>query len=458
VVLLVGGCASVYPPQNKPVSEIDESSGYRRLSIMDSRVVGENLVLLAFSGGGTRAAALSYGVMQELRDTELKVNGEKVSLLDHVEVISSVSGGSFTSAYYGLYRNQLFTDYEDDFLRKGVQDALIHKMLSPGQWPRSISSGIDRTEMAVDYYDRSIFKGATFEDLSKNGPPFIDINATDLSTGMRFTFTQELFDLICSDLSSFPIARAVTASSAVPVAFPSVVLENHAEQCDVSDTLGWKLIEQTRPVSNNQQALLDGIKSYRDSDERPYIHLVDGGIADNLGLRTLISRIESLSTAVKFDLLQSNRVENILIILVNAQAKHERLIDKSAEKPSASKTMSACVAAQMSRYNHDTLDQLRLNIERFDNLASDIGYAVKVHFAQVNFEAAESEEIRAYLNGLPTSLQLNDGQIDRLIAAGRYLLRTEPSFLEFKRRANAETSSSAISKEALFHFFSNSSD
>ena len=78
-----------------------------------------------------------------------------------------------------------------------------------------------------------------------------------LTTGMRFTFTQELFDLICTDLSSFSVARAVTASSAVPVAFPTVVLKNHADQCDVSKTDAWRFLEEAQPGSRSQDALIE---------------------------------------------------------------------------------------------------------------------------------------------------------------------------------------------------------
>lgn len=296
VASLIAGltaCAT-YSPDNQPINTVDESTGYRRITVDREDQLGENIILLAFSGGGTRAAALSYGVMQEMRDTLLERDGKTIRLLDEVDTISSVSGGSFTAAYYGAFRDRLFEDYEQDFLRQGVQQALIRQMLNPAHWVRSAFKGFDRTEMAVDYYDRTVFKGATFNDILANGPPFIDINATDLTTGMRFTFSQELFDLICTDLGGYPLARAVTASSAVPVAFPTVVLENHADQCDVSNTQEWQLLTQHSPTSEAQNMLVEGLLSYRNAQERPYIHLIDGGIADNLGLRSMIDRIEGL--------------------------------------------------------------------------------------------------------------------------------------------------------------------
>ncbi|MEH6570151.1 MAG: patatin-like phospholipase family protein, partial [Halioglobus sp.] len=336
---LVSSCTSIYEPDNKAITFVDETSGYRRLAVMKSRTPGDTMLLLAFSGGGTRAAALSYGVMQELRDTEVDGRAGRMRLLDEVDAISSVSGGSFTAAYFGVYREQLFEDYEDVFLRQGVQQALIRKLLSPGHWMRSGFSGFDRTEMAVDYYDRTIFKGATFADMARRGPPFIDINATDLATGMRFTFTQELFDLICTDLNSFSVARAVTASSAVPVAFPTVVLKNHADQCDVDNTDEWRFLEGAQPTSRSQEALIEGMKSYRDFEHRKYIHLVDGGIADNLGLRTLIGRFEFLGEE-GIGMVAEHGVKNLLLILVNAEVNPERLIEKTANKPSAGATMS----------------------------------------------------------------------------------------------------------------------
>ena len=200
LALSLAACTATYKPVNQPITEVDESTGYRRLTLDSSEDFGDSIILLAFSGGGTRAAALSYGVMQELRDTYITSGGEELRLLDEVDTISSVSGGSFTAAYYGVFRDGLFENYEKAFLRQDVQSTLIRKFFSPGYWLSGATSSFDRTEMAVDFYDRTIFKGATFADIQANGPPYIDINATDLTTGMRFTFGQDLFDLICTDL------------------------------------------------------------------------------------------------------------------------------------------------------------------------------------------------------------------------------------------------------------------
>src|SRR5205814_293529 len=83
---------------------------------------------LASCGGGTRAAAFSFGVLEALRDIQLEgARGRKGRLLDEVDIITGVSGGSFTALAYGLYGDKLFDDYEQRFLKRNVQGELIKR-------------------------------------------------------------------------------------------------------------------------------------------------------------------------------------------------------------------------------------------------------------------------------------------------------------------------------------------
>jgi NTE family protein len=435
-VLLAQACATINPPDNVAITQIDEESGYRRISTSTLSGFGDTLIILSFSGGGTRAAALSYGVLQELRDTMVTHNETTTRLLDDVDIISSVSGGSFTSAYYGLFGDRIFEDFEDDFLRLGVQQALIRQLFNPVHWVRSSFSGFDRTEMAIDYYDRMIFKGATFADLQRADGPFIEINATDLTSGLRLTFTQELFDLICTDLNQFSVARAVTASSAVPVAFPTVVLKNHADECEITGTEEWAAVQQAEAQADTeaQREIIAGIKSMRDAQQRPYIHLVDGGIADNLGLRAIIDRFEGVGdTDFGRAAFRKYMPENVLIILVNAEVKPDLLIEHTAMKPSVSATMNAFTSAQMNRYNQETMDRLKSSLDELEQLSRDINKPTNIYFSEVSFDLVKESEASRFLNSLPTSLELEDNQVDVLINAGRILMRQEPEFLRFKR-------------------------
>ncbi len=83
LLLLLGGCAT--RPVNPPITSTDPKAGYRFevRQQQNNRSDKENLVILAFSGGGTRAAAFSFGVLEFLRRTEvIGPKGNKVRLLD----------------------------------------------------------------------------------------------------------------------------------------------------------------------------------------------------------------------------------------------------------------------------------------------------------------------------------------------------------------------------------------
>ena len=99
------GCAH-YPP-NQLLTEVSPEGGYRLKNPQGIDRSDELLLVLTFSGGGTRAAALAYGVMEQLAQTEITLGGRKRSLLDEVDAISAVSGGSFTAAYYGLFGERI---------------------------------------------------------------------------------------------------------------------------------------------------------------------------------------------------------------------------------------------------------------------------------------------------------------------------------------------------------------
>ena len=106
IAFMMSGCGTFQ--KNKRMEHWNLSEGYRFNTLRKSCNNSDSLfVVLSFSGGGTRAAAFSYGIMEELKKTEIEWKGERKRLLDEVDIISSVSGGSFTAAYYSLNRERL---------------------------------------------------------------------------------------------------------------------------------------------------------------------------------------------------------------------------------------------------------------------------------------------------------------------------------------------------------------
>jgi len=428
-LFLLAGCANVTKPRNSATPALDASKGYRSELALPPKQ-DDVFLMLSFSGGGTRAAAFSYGVLEELRDTPIQKNGETHRLLDEVDFISSVSGGSFTAAYYGLYGDDTFKTYEDRFLKQSIQGTLIRQLLNPIYWIKSLFSGIDRTEMSIDYYDTYIFRGATFADMPHGTRPFIEINATDLGAGSRFSFTQRYFDLLCSDIDEFPVAAAVTASSAVPILFPSVVLENHASDCDINNTRIGQLLDKWDNSIENvaREELKKSLLSYRDEQQRPYIHLVDGGITDNLGMRAVFERLQTLGYKPGSANDPFAAYAHVAFILVNAETRPRKTIDDTAEKPGISQTIDSVSSTQIRRFNIETRHLLERGIAELNALETNAGRPPKFKLIEISFETVASRKRKDYLNSLPTTLELSSDQVDELIATARDQMRASAEF------------------------------
>ena len=195
IALFASGCA--HYPVNAPLAAVDGRTGYRFENTAFSTNSDDLLLMLAFSGGGTRAAALDFGVLEELARTSVGPPSAQHRLIDEVDLISSVSGGSFTAAYYAIWGDRIFSDFEPQFLTKRLHNGLFLRILAPWNTVRLFSPTFNRSDLAAEYYDGLLFKGATFGDLAaRPGAPFLIINSTDLTSGARFEFTQDQFDFI----------------------------------------------------------------------------------------------------------------------------------------------------------------------------------------------------------------------------------------------------------------------
>lgn len=420
---LLAGCASTAVVENPPSASTTSPTGYSLEGWSRRERPNDILLNLAFSGGGTRAAALSYGVLKALRDTQLTIAGHARRLLDEVDAITSVSGGSFTAAYYGLYGDRTFTDFERAFLRRDVEQALISRVVSPA----SVLDSAGRTESAIKDYDENVFHGATFADLARANGPLIVINASDLGHGVRFSFLQEYFNLLCSDISTFPVARAVAASSAVPVLFSPVVVRNYP---DCGSSLPPWLVELRRRAAGDERAtqLVDGLTSYFDKDKRKFIHFVDGGVTDNLGLRATFDIIETTGgPAAYLAKLSPRPPREIAFIVVNAATEPELAMDASDQPPSLIETIQAMNDIQVHRYSSDTIELMKQSLAKWAKTLSTPGRPVTAYFIQLSFRDLAPEE-RKYFNQIPTRLVLSNEQVDRLIAVGDQLLRSNSEF------------------------------
>jgi len=424
IPFLHAACATYGRVENRPYSVLDPDRAYAMHQAVRPDHANSITLVLAFSGGGTRAATLAYGVLTGLRDTLVRANGQSIRLLDEIDVISAVSGGSFTAAYFGLHGDGLFDDFETKFLRRDMSDQLLDGLLNPALW----FSPHSRTEMAIDLYDETLFNGATFADLQRRNGPLIIINATDLGRGVRFSFLQEYFDLLCSDLSSFPVARAVAASSAVPVIFNPVVLKNHAGCRPPSSGM---FMGTNSEITHSPQLshLMDGLSSYAAKDQRQYIHLVDGGITDNLGLLSIYEITEAAGGAKKLLTHLGGKPSPYLVVIsVNASTQPQYAMETTNRVPSMEETVNSVTDIPIHRANAATLELLQNSIRRWSAELETAETPIETFFVKLDFGGLADPGDKLFLNQIPTSYSLREDQVDRLLRAGRKLLLDNPEF------------------------------
>ncbi len=426
--LLLAGCT--HAPLNLPIASGAAPIDYRFQTRHPPKGRDDLLLTVYFSGGGTRAAAFAYGVLQGLKETEVPVGAGTEKLLKQIDVISAVSGGSFTAAYYCLHGDRIFSEFESAVLKRDIQDALIWRAVRPDNLLHMASPYYGRSDLAARYYDRTIFKGATFGALTRApGRPFLIINATDLSTGARFGFTQTSFDLIGSDLATFPIARAVAASTAVPLLLTPVTLRNYATGT-VAPAFTQEMWDDT--LSDRFKRLVAELSSYGDSSDRRFVHLIDGGVADNLGLRA-VQEFTMLNGGLAGVIAEAKlrRVNKFAIIVVDAAVRLDGVWSRREAPPGTLQVLSAIGSNLLSRGNFETTELFKQSMRLWQlELREKHGHAgdLKFYLINISFAAIQDEAARRFFYNIPTGFKLPETSVEKLTQAAHTLLRSNPEF------------------------------
>jgi NTE family protein len=440
-ITLLSGCAAtlVNTPRNQPLGPVPSNATVLRAA---ENVGGETMVALSFSGGGLRAAAFSYGVLQGLAQHPSK--GGK-TLLEDVSFITSVSGGSITAAYFGLHGVAGLERFREQALLRDGEAGMRMSLLNPVNLTRLVAGGLNDRDNFQSWLEEDLFKCATFADMYRNKRPVVWINATNAYHRIAFPFHERAFDAICSDLASFPVSEAVAASMAVPVLFAPVVLRKYPNNCPnkLADIIAPRPAGESVDNQRLRAALYRAIRDFRDPTTGHYIKLIDGGITDNLGLVSILQSRVLLNTPYgPISEGDAVGVRKLLFIVVDAGQGPSGDWTRELRGPSGIDLATAAVDAAIDstmRMSYDGFIPMMKNWEReiikyrcalpetrqaeirkirANWRCDDVSFSV----TEVSF-ASFSEREEAELSAIPTRLKLPVEQTDRLIAAGREAAR-----------------------------------
>ena len=427
----LSACSLVAYQPTKTIDRVRENEGYRlELSLQRSNQ-DNTLVIMMFSGGGTRAAALGYGVLTAFNDYPLLLNGRRTTLTASSDLVFGVSGGSVLAAYYALHGEQVIPRFEERFLKQNFQRLMFKQALSFSNMPRLASPEYGRGDLLQEQFENTLFGNMTFGDLNKyRKGPFAVISATDMASGQRIDFTQENFDQFCLDLSDLRVARAVAASSSVPVIFSPLTLNNNSGNCGytvparfqavlVSDGDSWQ--EKTRhEILRNPY--------YADSKARPFLHLVDGGLTDNLGLRSLLETQEIYPNSSLQAMLETKNIGRVIIVSVNAQNQISETISQQAKIPSFRDMINATIDVPIARASQESLRQFRAMVDNWNAAQKDAEKPIRMHFVSLSLHDLPQSKLRTRALNIPTTYYLPRESINDLKQAAKILVKQSPEF------------------------------
>jgi NTE family protein len=412
----------------------------------------DTTVGMSFSGGGTRASAFAFGVLREFGRTQ--VNGEggrKSTLLEQVDIVSSVSGGSVTAAYFALKGPAILQDFRQKFLSKNVEENLRTEVSLPNLLRLSNSASLNDSTGLQTWLDENLFHAATYRDVFARGRPRLLINASDIYNRTPFVYNQETFSSLCSDLSSYPLSEAVAASAAVPLVFAPVVMTNYADRCQY-EAPRWSQRALRNP---NAPAVLkanaETVQRYRAKSDVQFVKLMDGGLTDNLGLTGIL--LERLSASQPYEPLterEAVKMKRLLFVIVDAGrppggdwAKNVSTGATDLIQAVADTAVDANVRNTYDTFSNQLRDWNRELIEWRCRLPQDrvtalIGEGkpwncrdVSFHVVKVTFDQVADPVTRADLEKIPTRFNLAEKNIDLLLDSAGLILRRNSAFQRF---------------------------
>lgn len=472
-LFLLAACSSPHPVTPLPAPSLDP--------VLDYAGPGaERLLIVALSGGGKRAAAFAQGALNAMAGTPL-TDGR--TMLDEIDVLSSTSGGSVTAANFALNGRAGFDDFRGKFLMRDFMPRLYWELLNPVAFVSKVLIHNDRIESLVDVLEETVFADATLSDVwPRKGAPYLILNATDASSGLTFSMTQHYFDLICADARPYPLARAVASSAAYPVALSPIVLENKCSgppkgdrRTRLADYLEKRFQRQSAPgptAAPGDSARRSWALRYHrllngETDAR-YVHLLDGGISDNLGLSEPLRLLTSSSPGNPYyKAVRNGPVNDLVILVVDSRSSSQPGFERAGTPPNMYESLLSVIGGTIdSRMSGLTVQASLLqghvdgfNYTRCKDAGGKLhgitcrGSARAEGFQRLTtdtivlaFDNLKEPSCRRGFAELPTDWGLTQSQVRALMNLGEGMVSIDPRFQKLAQRAEATILSEALTR------------
>ncbi len=405
------------------------------------------LMMVAFSGGGSRAAAVGWKTLETLKSIAypFTAGGRQVesNLAHEIDMVAGISGGSFAAAAWCLSGGDL-APFQKRFVERDIQGALAKNLFSWKGVVAAFSRRYARINFAAELYDEEVYDRKTFADLPAR--PILRIHSTDLALGRRFTFTPDTFARLGSNLSSYPIGYACAASSAFPILLTPLTLRNYGPPLDLSQDVEYFMGKQNARADLNADLRTKAWEYYNDKTNE-YVHLADGGLVDNQGLQSILDEFDTNGIINRRINYSTVPLKRLIIVNVNAGVAGENKSGRVPSPPSVASVVESSMISSMdvlsARRWMDIRDKcielFKAAIDRGANTPS-LSQLEEPYRIEVSFRNIRDPELRRQAMALPTSFKLSPEQLALIDKVVPELVKEDPEFqrLQASLKSNAQ--------------------
>jgi NTE family protein len=398
------------------------------------------LVLVAISGGGSRAAAVGWKALETLREVKYRFTnaaGKVVesNLANEIDLVAGISGGSFVATAWCLGDGGM-ARFRKRFVERDIQWALARDLITGKGIIAAFSTSYARINVAAELYDREVFDEKTFAALPAR--PVLRLHATNLALGQRFTFTRETFTSLSSDLNAYPLGYACAASSAFPILLDPLTLRNYPPSVNLAADLTYVSDKQNAREDLNK-ALHVTTRDYYNDKNNQYIHLADGGLVDNQGLQSILDEFETNGLINKRVNYMASPLRRLIIVNINAGVAPPNNSGYSPAPPGVPSVVESTMVTSMDVLSARRWMDIKTRCQQLFSAKIDVGGTARSYEQlqepyriEVSFRNIADAETRRRAMELPTSFKLTSEQLELIDKVVPDLLKEDPEMIRLK--------------------------
>jgi len=167
-------------------------------------------------------------------------------------------------------------------------------------------------------------------------------------------------------------------------------------------------------------------KVYQDAKEKEFIHLLDGGVSDNLGIQSPLEH----SIYGRRNVLGAHRKQprRSVMIIVNARNMRMKQWNFLSKTPGLGSLIDAVSGSMINNHNFATVEFMRASYDAIQKRLDAEGTPYDHYLIEISLEQLSDATRREHLIKIPTALSLPKKEVDAVRDAAKEILYSSGRF------------------------------